>query len=130
MSQENVERARLGIEHFLRTGELPQEYLDPEFEIHEHDVPDAATYRGRDGFLQWVAHWAEAWTSFAYEPEEFIDAGDKVVVVIRITARGRASGVSVERLDGMVLTPRDDRLVRVDYYGSRAEALNAVGLAD
>jgi hypothetical protein len=38
--------------------------------------------------------------------------------------------VDVERLDGAVHTLRDGKCVRLDYYGSRAEALESVGLGE
>jgi hypothetical protein len=66
----------------------------------------------------------------AGSPQEFIDAGRRVVAVLRVHAKGRGSGVDVERLDGAVLTLRDEKCIRLDYYGSRAEALKAVGLEE
>jgi ketosteroid isomerase-like protein len=79
----------------------------------------------------WLPHGRRAFESFTLEPLEYIDAGDdKVVVVARLSARGKESGVAVERLDGMVWTIRDGMTVRLDYYGSRAEALEAVGLPE
>ena len=76
----------------------------------------------------WVTHWAEAWESFSIEPAEYIDAGDQVVEVLRVSARGKGSGVPLERLDAMVWTLREGNAVRLDYFGSRTEALEAVGL--
>jgi ketosteroid isomerase-like protein len=130
MSQENVEIARRGLEHFMRTGELPWEDVDPAFEIHDHDLPDAGTYRGPDGFREWIAQWAEAWESFVIEPERYLDADDKAVALIRVSARGKGSSVPVERRDGMVWTAREGKALRLDYYGSPAEALDAAGLSE
>lgn len=131
MSQENVDHARRGMEHWLRTGEVLWEDLHPEFEVHDHDIPDAGVYRGHDGVRDWTADFSGAFESFALEPLEYIDAGDgKVVLVARLSARGKESGVSVERLDGMVWTIRDGKTVRLDYYGSRAEAFEAAGLPE
>ena len=131
MSQENVEHLRRVMEHFQRTSEPLWESLDPEFEIHGHDIPDAGTYRGHDGWRKWVADFAGAWEDFIFEPQEYIGAGDgKVVLMARMWGRGRASGVSVEHVDGTVWTIRDGKAVRLDYYGSRAEALEAVGLRE
>jgi ketosteroid isomerase-like protein len=62
------------------------------------------------------------------EPERFIDAGDRVVVVARLSARGKASDVSLERHDGMVWTVRDGKAVRLDYFNNPTEALEAAGL--
>ena len=66
----------------------------------------------------------------ALDPEEFIEAGDHVVAVLRVHAQGRGSGVDVERLDGAVWTLRDSKCIRLDYYGSTAEALAAAGLRE
>jgi ketosteroid isomerase-like protein len=130
MSQENVELVRSAAEHFQRTGEPMWEMLHPEIEIHDHDIPDAGDYRGADGFRAWVADWADAWESFSIEPGEYIDAGSQVVEVVRLSARGKGSGVPLERVDAMVWSLRDGRAVRLDYYASRTEALEAVGLRE
>jgi hypothetical protein len=54
--------------------------------------------------LRWIDDWAEAeaWETWSLEPEEYIDAGERVVVLHRLSARGRGSGVTVARRDGMV----------------------------
>jgi uncharacterized protein len=129
MSRENVELVRRAAEHFERTGEPWWEMLDPEIEIRDYDIPDARKYTGREGFLAWISQWGEAWESFSIEPQEYLDAGDRVVQVVRLSARGKGSGVPLERLDGMVWTLRDGRAVRLDYYGSREQAVEAAGLS-
>jgi ketosteroid isomerase-like protein len=129
MSQENVEHVRRGMEYWLRTGEALWDDVDPEVEIHDHDILDAGIFRGHDGFRKWLADFGEAWESFRVEPQEYIAAGDgKVVLIARLSARGRGSGVSVERLDGVVWTIRDAKTVRLDYYNTPAAALDAAGL--
>jgi ketosteroid isomerase-like protein len=102
--------------------------LHPDFEVHDHDVPDAEPFRGWQGLLEWVSLSGEAWESVRLEPEEFQERGDKVVVVARLWARGGGSGVEVTRQDGAVCTLRDGKLARVDYYGSKNQALAAAGL--
>jgi ketosteroid isomerase-like protein len=129
MSQEDVEHMRRGVEHFRRTGEALWEDLHPECEMHDHDIPDATVYRGHDGWREWRAHWASAWESSTLEPEEYIDAGDgRVVLVARVSARGKGSGVDVERREGIMWTIRDGKTVRIDYFSSPDEALEAAGL--
>jgi ketosteroid isomerase-like protein len=63
-------------------------------------------------------------------PEEFIDAGDCVVAVIRLKAKGQSSGIEVERQDAIVYKLRDGQIVRGDYYNKREQALEAVGLRE
>jgi ketosteroid isomerase-like protein len=77
--------------------------------------------------MRWQADWEASWASWRREPEEFIDVGDRVVAVLRVYAKGRGSGGDVERLDGAVWTLRDGKAIRLDYCGSKAEALDAVG---
>jgi ketosteroid isomerase-like protein len=130
VSRENVEIVRRGIEYFLRTDEHLWETIDSEVEIHEHDLPDAGVYHGHAGWLKWEDHFDSTWEDLGVDPEEFIDAGDdKVVTVLRLWAQGRG-GISLEWRDGVVSTLRDGKIVRMDYYGSRTEALAAVGLSE
>ena len=78
-----------------------------------------------------VAHLREAAAEGRLDVEELvdrIDAGDRVVALVKVFAVGRGSGVTVERNDGMVWTVRDGRAVRLEYYGSGAAALKAAGL--
>jgi len=72
-----------------------------------------------------------AWAEFSVEPEEFIDADDHhVIIVWRLKATGRDSGVQVERQDAMVITVRDGKTARVDWYNSKQHGLESVGLAE
>jgi ketosteroid isomerase-like protein len=129
MSQQNVDRVREAFDRFRATGEPELEGLHPEIEVHDHDIPDAEAYRGREGFRRWLGDWGDAFGEFNMEPERWIDAGDRVVCVFRIRAKGRGSGVEVERRDAMVWTVHDGATVRIDYYNNEAQALEAAGVA-
>ena len=127
MSRENVELVRETLSHFIETGEPVWESMDEEIELYDYDVPDGAGHVGHAGFTRWLQNWSDAWASWSMEPQEFLDAGDQVIVFVRMKATGH-SGVSLERDDAIVYTLRDDKLVRVDYYNNRPQALEAVGL--
>jgi ketosteroid isomerase-like protein len=130
VSQESVEAVQRGFAVWGETGEPDWATMHEQIEVHDHDIMDAGEYRGHEGFRRWLTDWASAWSSFSMDPEEFIDAGERVVVVLRMRATGRGSGVDVERQDAIVFEVRDDMIVRVDYYNNRAQALKAVGLED
>jgi ketosteroid isomerase-like protein len=93
-------------------------------------VLDPVVAEGHDGFRRFIAFLDEAWANQRIEPEEFIDAGDDVVVPVRLTSRGRGSGVIVNARAAWVVTFRGDKVARLSVYQTRAEALQAVGLSD
>jgi ketosteroid isomerase-like protein len=128
MSRGNVEVVRQGFEHFMATGEPHWESFHEEVEIHDHDTMDQGEYRGHPGLGRWLEDWSAAWSEFSMEPEEFLDVGDEVIMFVRMKATGVSTGLTLERQDAMVLAVRDGKVVRLDYYNNRAEALEAVGL--
>jgi ketosteroid isomerase-like protein len=130
VSQENVELAQRVLGHLVTTGELLWDAADPEIEIHDHDTPDQGDYRGHEGLTRWLEEWGAAWAEWSIEPVEFIDAGDSVVIFIRMRAQGRGSGIEVDRPDALVYEIRDGIIRRIDYYNDRSEALKAVGAAE
>ena len=97
MSQQNVEVVQRVLEHFMATGEPDWGTLDEEFEVSDHDTPDQGDYRGHEGFGRWLEEWGAAWANWSFEPEEFIDAGDRIVAVIRMKTEGRDSGIETEQ---------------------------------
>ncbi len=114
--------------HFVATGEPAWGTLSEDVEVHDHDIMDAGEYRGHEGFGRWLEDWGAAWSEYSIRPEEFIDAGDRVVAVIRVKAVGRGSGVAVERQDALVWMVRNGEVTRLDYYNSKSQGLKAVGL--
>jgi ketosteroid isomerase-like protein len=62
------------------------------------------------------------------EPQEFIDAGDRVVVLLREYQRGMKSGIELSVDTAMIADLRHGRIVRIQGYMDQAEALKAVGL--
>ena len=130
MSQENVEVARRFHEHFDRTGEPLWEVVDTEIEIYDHDIPDAETYRGLDGYIRWLTNWGDTFDGYAMDLERLVDAGDQVVSLFVMRATGRGSGVTVERKDAMISTFRDGKITRVEYFNDQSQALQAMGLTE
>jgi len=128
MSKDNVDLVEGMLERFITTGELSWELMDADIEVHDHDVLDAGEYRGHLGFARWLENWDRAWSEFSIEPEELIDAGARVVSILCMKATGRGSGVAVERQDGVVWEVCDGKLVRLDYYNNREQALRSAGL--
>lgn len=93
-------------------------------------VTGASVYRGHDGVRTAFREWYEGWGQVDDDVNELIDAGDHVVAVATIRGRGRSSGIEVEWSESAtVWTVRDERIIRVVWFASRDEALEAAGLA-
>jgi len=129
MSQENVEIVRRAWEAFMRRdNEATLALYDPEVELHHH--VDGSVYRGLAGVRAYFRDWFDVWGEvFSNDLEELIDAGDDVIAVMHVGARGRRSGIEVERREWHVWTLRDRKLWRLRIYATKAEALEADGLS-
>jgi ketosteroid isomerase-like protein len=91
---------------------------------------NAGTYVGLDGLRAVWLDWTAPWTTYRAEVVEAIDCGDRVLLVA--PTFGRLPGSTHEvKIDGAnVWTVRDDKIARVEFYLTRAEALKAVGLSE
>jgi uncharacterized protein len=134
MSRENVEVVRRVAEAFTR-GDMASVVgaVDPSI---EWDLSRAATwpeqrvYRGFEAVLEFFGEWSGSWEDYRFEVEEIVDAGEKVLVVVRDEGRSRATGITLERRRGEVWTLRDGKVVRIDLFDNRAEAVEAAGLRE
>ena len=129
MSRENVELARRGmngVEEFFA--------LFDEFVICDNrffSLPDSSGVEvGRDAVTDLCRRYWEAFDDYRLTAEEIIDAGPSVVLVLREEGRGKESGVPFEREWAHVWTFRNGRIIRIEPFPSRAEALEAAGLSE
>src|SRR5215204_1595134 len=81
-----------------------------------------------------IEHWEQGdwrWGSDTFEVRlnRIIDAGDQVVALTHIRARGQASGAAVDALTGGIFTLRGGKIVRYVLTDAR-EALKAAGLRE
>ena len=81
-------------------------------------------FRGRAGLKRWIASIREIWAEWRMEQERFVVAGDQIVVLIHVVARGHLSGVGLDRETAHVWSIADDRVTRCEVYFSRSEALD------
>jgi ketosteroid isomerase-like protein len=132
VSEENVEIVRSLLARWER-GNYDTEAFDPEVEFTRtgggSDVLGYTTEaRGIDGLWSAMRAWTDEWTDTRMEAESFLDAGDRVLALVRHHAVGRRSGARLSNLDGWVFSLRDRRIVRWDAYWEPAEARRALGL--
>ena len=130
MSSRNVQLVRRAYEAFNRRdfdGALG--FLAPDIEWRTPpNVPDPATWRGRDQVLHGVEGFLEAWTEFRIEVEDLLDAGERVVAIVHYKGRGESTGLEIEGRgpDAHVWTLRHGKAIAVEMLSGTAEALETV----
>jgi ketosteroid isomerase-like protein len=72
----------------------------------------------------------DVYEDFRVDAEEYIDAGEQVVVVARSHGTARGSRMQLEQRFAFVWTVKDGKLARTQVYPTRREALGAIGLAE
>lgn len=104
-----------------------RESYDPEV-VMEMGVLEG-TIRGCDGVQKFIEEQAAIIAGLRSEPEEVIDAGDRMVVPFRLSGRARSTDLPFEVHYAHVLTLRDGKILRLELYTSKAKALAAAGVA-
>ncbi len=130
MSQENVEIVRAAIDAYMSEDHATfRKLAAPEIVVSGRpDQPDVGDFHGYDGLLRMSAEWLEAWDEHTIEAARVWDSGDFVFVGTRESGRGKISGVPTEHESTFVFTLSQERIVRIQIFGSEREALEAVGL--
>ena len=134
MSQENVEIVRRIVEAAVEgRWEESARQLDADTKLHGTvgGLTEGSVWRGPEEIREvFEQEDAEAWDERRLQAEEFIDAGDLVVVLLHEFRRGKGSGVEMETDTAVVYEVRDGRVVRTQGYMDRAQALEAAGLRE
>ena len=133
MSQENVELVHSGLGAVNRGGvEAILQMCDPEIEwiAIPGFLPDAEDYHGRAGVRAGFEKVGETFGKVEWEAEEVVESGEQLLVGLKLQATGRSSKIEGEFRIFQVWTIRDGKLVRLESYLSREEALEAAGLRE
>ncbi|HWZ51105.1 MAG TPA: nuclear transport factor 2 family protein [Granulicella sp.] len=102
--------------------------LDANIEWSEPtEFPGGGTYHGRDGVKRYLSQSRSAWAEASSEPEQFIAAGDRIIVFVhaRVRAKGSEEWQDVRLAD--VYTVREGMAVQMRAFADRQEALRWVG---
>jgi ketosteroid isomerase-like protein len=143
MSQENVEAIRRGFELWnvamgggdearrqTALRQMVEEY-HPNAELdYSRTLPDFLPTRGRKAMVSWTEGAREAFGEVRIEPVEYVDAGDAVVVQVRMLVKGTSSGASVGGKFVYVFRYQDEQIISATSYVTMREALEAAGLAE
>ena len=75
--------------------------------------------------------WMAEWDDFRVQPEQLIDLGDsRVLLLARMAASGRRSGLSVDTEVAFLVTVPAGRVIREQVWLDHGKALEAVGLSE
>src|SRR3954463_7451436 len=126
MSAENVNVLKAFLDAAVRRDMTRlAELADPEIELHGTvgGVQEGRIYRGLTEVLrEYDEVDGEAWEERRIEPQQFVDAGDEIVVLLHEFRRGRGSGVELEDDTAAVFRVRDGRVVRMQGFLDRTAA--------
>lgn len=141
MSQQDIENARRGyaiLNEAYQAGDadlirpLLEEQWDPDAVLVPAGVlPESAPARGWDGIVRFMAEQMKAFQprSMWIEPDEYIDAGDRLIVPYRFGGRARHTELDVEFSFVHVFTMRAGKTTRLDVHLNKGEAFEAAGIA-
>ncbi len=118
MSSRNVGVVR-GFNDALAQGDMGGmiDFLDPQLEWRAPEsVPWGGTFHGHDGFREFVGKLLDQPAEFRREMLEYLDAGERIVVLLRQMGRRKGSDTEYDVPEVHIWTIRDGKIV--DFEGS------------
>lgn len=136
MSRENVEVIRQVFDAAARRDATAVfDLYDPhlEWDASRSSLPQlvgGTFFRGHEGLQGFFRQRDEAFRHIFDELDELIDAGEAVISVVTVRGRGKTSGIDTEQGMAAVWTVSEGKVVRVVWFPTREEALEAAGLRE
>ena len=104
--------------------------FDPQVEwIEPPDFPTPGTYRGHAEVMAHISRGRNTWAEGGCEVEQFLVAGDKVVVFLRARVRLKERTEWIEGRFADVCTFRDGKITHMRSFGERRVALEWASVA-
>src|SRR5437870_5328227 len=108
------------------------EWAHPEIELVFADGPSPGRRIGVAGMAEGLRDWLSAWNEFRVKAEKYQQLDDeRVLVLVELRARGKASGLEVEQLrseGANLFHVRDGKVTKLVVYLDRERALADLGL--
>jgi ketosteroid isomerase-like protein len=129
MSKENVDNTKAFLAAYNRRDfDAAVEFFDPEIDWVLPPLQRSDSCKGPDEIRRFWEGLDETFDEVRLDPQEAVDAGDRVAIRLRFYTRGKGSGVEIEgELYHQVTTFRDGAMVRIEYFTTWPQALEAVG---
>jgi ketosteroid isomerase-like protein len=132
MSPENLDLVRSTYAGW-ETGDFSStEWPHPEIEFSFTDGPEPGRWTGLEAISEHYAEWLRGWKDFRAEPERYLVVDDaRILVLVRNRARGRTSGVELDRRSvANLFEVHGGKVTRLALYWDRQRALADVGLQE
>ena len=85
---------------------------------------------GRESVQQMFEAYRDSWAQLAFEEEAAVAAGNRVLILVRESAEGRGSGLTVEQASAGLMTLHEGRVAHVVTYIGRNRALADLGVPE
>ena len=130
MSSANLDLVRSIYTDWKRGDFSSAEWADAEIEYLVVDGPEPSRWTGRAGMADGWRDWLRAWGDFRAEPQEYREIdGDRILVFVHNSGRGRTSGLELEQRSAANLFElRDGKVTRLVIYLERENAFADLGL--
>jgi hemoglobin len=103
--------------------------FDPQIERIEFEgFPQGGTYHGIEAVKEHVAKGRLTWAEGSCEPEQFIVAGDKTVVLIHVNVRLKDQTEWIDGRTADVYTWRKGKVIQFRTFGDEQQALEWAGV--
>jgi ketosteroid isomerase-like protein len=132
MSEENLEAVRAIYERFSEGDFRASVDLFDRHIVYlmMRDAPWAEAYVGVEAVAAATRELFDTWADFTLKAEEFIPAGDSVLVSVRQQGVARISGVPSDEHYFTVWSFRGRKVIRIETFPERGQALEAAGLRE
>jgi ketosteroid isomerase-like protein len=133
-SKSSVELLRRFYEYFnQRDLDAVLELCAPEVEVYKNpevvEMVGAFTPRGQERVAQYLRGWLDSWDAYLARPQEFLESGKEVVALVHLRARGKGSQFEIEADMADVFSVHKGKIVMLQLYVQREDALKAIGQA-
>lgn len=93
------------------------------------DSPSGGTYRGLEAVKAHFHKGRDTWAEGGCEPEQLIDAGDKVVVLVHVKVKLKQNQEWVEGRPADVFTFREGKITHMHSFFEPRQALEFAGVS-
>jgi ketosteroid isomerase-like protein len=106
----------------------PQGEFDPPAQVAGLGI--ASHTVGPEERVRLQDRWREEWGEFRVEPTELINAGGRLIALVRFETVGLSSGAGTNIDGAFVFTISAGRVIREQAFIDQGEALEAAGLSE